>query len=223
MTSTGEDEGAGVVDLIARVIARRDDPSDLARATKFAAELLEREGLDGLARTDASALTSRLVTQGYRGGRAAGVALAAAFELGRRMVIAEARSPPRIAESADVAAWATPRLVKLTHEELWVLALDGRSRLRAARCVAKGGLHGLAARPPDVLRTALRADASAIVLVHNHPSGDPRPSPEDVAFTHAVAIAAQAVGVPLVDHVVVAREGFASVPSPSSSELEGDP
>jgi DNA repair protein RadC len=219
MTPSGEAEG--VVDLIARVIARRDDPAALARATKFAAELLEREGLDGLARTEGSALTARLVSQGYRGGRAAGIALAAAFELGRRMVVAQSRSPPRIADSEDVAKWATPRLAKLTHEELWVLALDGRSRLRAARCVAKGGLHGLAARPPDVLRIALRADASAIVLVHNHPSGDPRPSPEDVAFTNAVAAAAQAVGVPLVDHVVVAREGFASVPAFSSSE--GDP
>lgn len=221
MTPTGEAQG--VVDLIARVIARRDDPNDLARATKFAAELLEREGLDGLARAEASALTARLVAQGYRGGRAAGVALAAAFELGRRMVVAQSRSPPRIADSADVAEWATPRLAKLTHEELWVLALDGRSRLRAARCVAKGGLHGLAARPPDVLRHALRADASAIVLVHNHPSGDPTPSAEDVVFTHAVAVAAQAVGVPLVDHVVVAREGFASVPATSLASPEGDP
>lgn len=216
MTPTSEAEG--VVDLIARVIARRDDPADLARATRFAAELLEREGLDGLAHVEATALTSRLVSQGYRGGRAAGVALAAAFELGRRLAVAQARSPPRIAQSSDVAAWAGPRLAQLTHEELWVLALDGRSRLRAARCVAKGGLHGLAARPPDVLRVALRADASAIVLVHNHPSGDPKPSPEDVAFTNAVAIAAQAVGVPIVDHVVVAREGFASVPLVSPSE-----
>lgn len=218
MTPTGETHG--VVDLIARVIARRDDPGDLARATKFAADLLEREGLDGLAHVEAGALTSRLVAQGYRGGRAAGVALAAAFELGRRLAVVQARSPPRIAQSADVAAWALPRLAHLAHEELWVLALDGRSRLRAARCVAKGGLHGLAARPPDVLRVALRADASAIVLVHNHPSGDPKPSPEDVAFTRAVGIAAHAVGVPLVDHVVVAREGFASVPPRSPSEEE---
>ena len=218
MTPTGEAEG--VVDLIARVIARRDDPADLARATKFAAELLEREGLDGLARAEAGALTARLVAQGYRGSRAAGVALAAAFELGRRMVIEEARSPPRIADTAEVARWATPRLAKLTHEELWVLALDGRSRLRAARCVAKGGLHGLATRAPDVLRAALRADASAIVLVHNHPSGDPRPSPEDIDFTHSVGVAAQAVGIPLVDHVVVALDGFASVPWSPSDSLE---
>jgi len=211
-------EGQGVVDLIARVIARREDPSDLARATKFAAELLEREGLEGLARAEASALTSRLVAQGYRGGRAAGVALAAAFELGRRLAIAESRAPPRLVCNVDVAEWAAPRLAKLTHEELWVLALDGQSRLRAARCVAKGGLHGLAARASDVLRAALRADASAMVLVHNHPSGDPKPSVEDIMFTRSVAMAAQAVGVPLVDHVVVAREGFASVPCPSSEE-----
>lgn len=217
MTTATEGGGEGVVDLIARVIARRDDPTDIARATKFAAELLEREGLDGLARCEPSLLTSQLVARGYRGGRAAGAALAAAFELGRRMAVEQSRAPPRIACSEDVAAWATPRLATQAHEELWVLALDGRSKLRAARLVAKGGLHGLGARAADVLRIALRADASAIVLVHNHPSGDPTPSAEDLAFTDAVAVAAQAVGVPLVDHVVVAREGFASVPTSRST------
>jgi DNA repair protein RadC len=67
-------------------------------------------------------------------------------------------------------------------------------------------------RAADPLRLALRAAASGFVLVHNHPSGDPTPSAEDVTFTRRVADAASVVGVPLLDHVVVAREGFASVP-----------
>lgn len=67
-------------------------------------------------------------------------------------------------------------------------------------------------RPADPLRYALRAAASGFVLVHNHPSGDPTPSVEDVSFTRRVAAAAAVVGVPLLDHVVVTREGFSSVP-----------
>ena len=141
-------------------------------------------------------------------------ALAAAFELGRRVELARARSLQRLGSPADVVAWATPRLGTLTHEELWVLGLDGRGHLRGARCVAKGGLHGAAVRASDTLRAALRLDASAFVLVHNHPSGDPTPSKEDVALTAQIAAASSVIGVPLLDHIVVARGTFASVGVP---------
>ena len=92
-----------------------------------------------------------------------------------------------------------------------VLCLDGRHGLRAARRVASGGIHGLHVGVRDVLRIALREAASAIVLVHNHPSGDPTPSDEDVAFTKAVIEGAAAVGTPLLDHVVVARQRCSSI------------
>ena len=94
---------------------------------------------------------------------------------------------------------------------MWVLSLDGRNRLRGERRVAQGGLHGCAVAARDILRAALTDAASAFVLVHNHPSGDPRPSPEDVAMTAAVARAATVVGVPLVDHVVVSDGRHASM------------
>ena len=93
-----------------------------------------------------------------------------------------------------------------------MLAFDGRGHLRAARCIAKGGLHGASVRAADPLRAALRVDASAFVLVHNHPSGDPTPSHEDVVLTAQIARAAEIVGVALLDHVVVTRGGFACVP-----------
>src|SRR5258708_6677875 len=110
-----------------------------------------------------------------------------------------------------VDAWARSRLVPLDHEELWLLALDGRNGLRSARRVASGGLHGMHVTARDPLRLALREGASAFVLVHNHPSGDPTPSDEDVSFTRNIAAGAAIVGVPLVDHVVVARDGFKSI------------
>ncbi|HEY6459601.1 MAG TPA: JAB domain-containing protein, partial [Polyangiaceae bacterium] len=131
---------------------------------------------------------------------------AAAIELGRRVTFAASLdASPKLPNREAVETWARPRLATLDHEELWVLALDGRHGLRAARRVASGGIHGLHVTARDPLRIALREAASAFVLVHNHPSGDPTPSDEDVAFTRAVAEGAAAIGTPLVDHVVVAR------------------
>lgn len=183
-------------------------------ATEVSSALIcDLGGIGGLARATVDEIEEHLA-QGPRlrmTPRACARRVAAAFELGRRAAN-DSLSPTSIASSADVAAWASTRLGGLDHEELWLLALDGRSRLRAIRCVAKGGLHGMGVRPADPLRLALRAAASGFVLVHNHPSGDPTPSAEDVAFTRRVAAAAAVVGMPLLDHVVVAREGFSSVP-----------
>jgi DNA repair protein RadC len=105
-----------------------------------------------------------------------------------------------------VRGWAT-----LDHEELWLLLLDGRNGLRAARRVASGGIHGLHVSVRDVLRIALREAASAFILVHNHPSGDPTPSGEDQTFTAAVTEGANLVGCPLLDHVIVARQRASSM------------
>lgn len=143
------------------------------------------------------------------GGRGA-VRVAGAFELARRAARERARPRPRLPHASAVASWAS-WLVLLDHEELWVLALDGRNRLRSSRRAAMGGLSGVHVAVRDVLRTALRDGASAFVLVHNHPSGDPTPSDDDVRFTEVVAEGARTVGLPLLDHVVVAQDGHVSV------------
>jgi DNA repair protein RadC len=174
----------------------------------LAAMLIEEHGgLSGLARTGLGELMDRAGV-----GMAKGARLAAAIELGRRVAFAASfEASTKLPDRDAVEVWARPRLGAIDHEELWVLALDGRHGLRAARRVASGGIHGLHVAPRDVLRVALREAASAIVLVHNHPSGDPAPSGEDVAFTHAVAHAARVVGTPLLDHVVVARRRASSL------------
>jgi DNA repair protein RadC len=138
--------------------------------------------------------------------------LAAAFEVGRRVSVGQLCDDREVVGSfASVAAWARPRLAALEHEEVWLLMLDGRNGLKSTARVAQGGLHGCALTPRDVLRPPLRDGASAIVLVHNHPSGDPVPSQEDVEMTRAIARAADVVGVPLLDHIVVARGGASSL------------
>lgn len=174
----------------------------------LAAQLLEAEGgLVGLVKASPHALAQR---RGIGPGKAA--RLSAALELGRRAQIGAlgARSIS-VRGYEDVVAWAKPRLATLDHEEVWLFALDAQNGVKSVRRISQGGVHGCALTTRDVLAPALRDSASAIVLVHNHPSGDPKPSPEDVAMTRAVAEACEVVGVPLFDHVVVARGGACSL------------
>ena len=190
-------------ELVALILGtgRPGEPVDVLSV----ALLHEHGGIWGLARAGPGALSLRAGL-----GRAKGARVAAALELGRR---AAQRPPPRwrFPDSRAVDAWARPHLVALDHEELWVLALDGAHGLRGAHRVAMGGLHGVHVSPCDPLRAALREGASAFVLVHNHPSGDPTPSRQDIEFTARMEQAAQIVATPLVDHVIVARDGYQSL------------
>jgi len=174
----------GDADLLAIILGTGGGRAPLATLT--ATLLEEHGGVGGLLRLGIGELAE------HRGvGPAKAARLAAAIEIGRRAVqAASLEASPRLPDRAAVIAWARPPLATLDHEELWVLALDGRHGLRAARRVASGGIHGLHVGVRDVLRVALREAASAMVMVHNHPSGDPTPSDEDVTFTRAVAEAA---------------------------------
>jgi DNA repair protein RadC len=195
----------GDADLLSIILGTGGGGAPLAALSGTLLE--EHGGVGGLLRASVGQLAE------HRGiGPAKAARLAAALELGRRAVqVATLDASPRLPDGEAVVRWARPRLATLDHEELWVLALDGRHGLRAARRVASGGIHGLHVGVRDVLRVALREAASAIILVHNHPSGDATPSDEDVAFTKAVAEGATVVGTPLIDHVVIARQRASSM------------
>jgi DNA repair protein RadC len=170
---------------------------------RVAAGLLEDTGgLDGLARLGPAAIAEHAGV-----GPVKALRVAASLELGRRAARRAARDLGPLTSSAAVAARLTPDLAPLRHEELWLVCLDGRNHVRAIRRVAQGGLHSCVIAPGDILRCALYEAASAIVLVHNHPSGDASPSAEDVAMTRRVADAAEMLGMPLVDHVILTPQG----------------
>jgi DNA repair protein RadC len=192
-------ESLGDAELVSIVLGRGRGGTP---ASVLAARLLEDcSGVAGIARAGLGQLSRHAGLGIERSTR-----LAAAIELGRRASFAASIGPSvRLPHRAAIEAWAMPRLSALDHEELWALALDGRHGLRAARRVASGGIHGLHVSPRDALRVVLREAASCFVLVHNHPSGDPTPSDEDRAFTRAACLAATVVGIPMLDHVVVAR------------------
>lgn len=91
------------------------------------------------------------------------------------------------------------------HEQVWCVMLDAKNELMGVIRLAEGGLHGCALRPSDVLRPVLCAGASGFCLIHNHPSGDPRPSNADREMTRCIQAAAETVGLYFLDHVVVTR------------------
>jgi len=177
-------------------------------ATSIACSLLaDLGGLERLERVGPYRLSEQ-----HGVGRVKATRLLAAIELGRRVALRALSDDRSVMGSFEsVAAWARPRLGGLDHEEVWLLSLDGKNGLRSARRIGLGGLHGCALRPADVLRPALEDAASGIVLVHNHPSGDPTPSLADVELTRTLVEACQLVGLYLLDHVVVARSGAESL------------
>lgn len=92
----------------------------------------------------------------------------------------------------------------LPHEEVMAIFLNGRNKIIGKSLLAMGGLHGCALTPQDVFRAAITANATAIILGHNHPSGDPTPSAEDVALTKKVREVGEVLGITLHDHLVIA-------------------
>ncbi|MGQ4597382.1 RadC family protein [Nocardia sp. R6R-6] len=178
-----------------------------ASALDLAAELLvEHDGLAGLASARPEELSRRAGI-----GVAKAAAIVAAFHLGAR-----ARGRPdtslQLTSAADVAAAARPQFTGARVERLLVLVCDTQNRLRHRVFVAEGAVDQVAVPVREILNTVLRHDGRAFAVVHNHPSGDPSPSPEDRRATTILAEAAHTVGLRFLDHVVIAGETWASAP-----------
>jgi len=198
-------------DLLALLLSNgRDGP----RAKQLASVLLDDfGGLSGLGRLAHERLGSI--------GPMPSLRLAAAFEIGVRCL--ERMAPPiTVRCSADIVPLLGPRLSRSLHEQVWLVALDSRNRLIARRRVAEGGLHGCAVQPSDVLRVALCLGASCFILVHNHPGGDPTPSRQDVHLTERLCEAASRIGVPMLDHVIVAADEHRSLLDLGIINVPGD-
>jgi DNA repair protein RadC len=163
-------------------------------------------GLAGLARRSPA-----VIAEADGIGTAKALRVGAAVELGRRALAERQTARTKLACSREVYEAMVVRMAPLDHEEMFLIALDGQNGARSVRRIAQGGLHGCSVSARDILRVALMEAASAMVLVHNHPSGDPTPSPEDIAMTRTVAEAAHVIGIPLLDHVIVGCSGFASM------------
>ncbi len=144
-------------------------------------------------------------------GPAKGATLLAALELSRRLAARRLRPGDPIRGPEDVFRHFHPRLRHARRERFLLLLLDGRHRVLREVLVSEGTLTASLVHPREVFRPALQEAAAAVVLVHNHPSGDPTPSREDREVTDRLIEAGELLGIPVLDHVVVAERGFRSL------------
>lgn len=165
----------------------------------------QQRGIPGLARLGLGELAA---LPGLGHGKAC--RLVGAFELGRRIVERPLLRGARIGSSRDLDAALRPRLGALDVEQFLVIPLDARNRVLAEVRVGMGSTTYCPVAPADVFRAALREAAAGIVVAHNHPSGDPSPSPEDVDLTIRLVRAGEVIGIRVLDHVIIARDGFFS-------------
>jgi DNA repair protein RadC len=143
-------------------------------------------------------------------GRIKAARVAAALELGRRVAMETEPPPDRIRGPGDVQRYYGPRLRDLAVEEFHVLALGSQSQILADLLITRGILNSSLVHPREVFRAAIAEAAAGIIVVHNHPSGDPTPSADDRAVTRQLVDAGRVLDVPVYDHVVVGGERYVS-------------
>lgn len=202
------EHGAGVLgdaELIAIILRSGmagENVVDMARG------LLESVGnLGGLARADARSL---MRTRGL--GPAKAAQLAAAIELGRRVQQVDPGSRASLRSPESVFALLGPRVHGKTKEELFVLALDMKGRLLGSVApVTGGGVNAVGVRTAEVFREAMIVEAVSVILAHNHPSGDPKPSPQDIAVTRDLIAAGELLDIHVQDHVILGQGSFVSM------------
>lgn len=143
-------------------------------------------------------------------GRARAASICAAIALGRRADHPSLSPGAPITDASQVYRHFHARLAALKQERFYILLLDGKGRLMRELRVSEGTLTASLVHPREVFRYALREAAASVILVHNHPSGDPSPSAEDEALTRRLKAAGELLGVRVLDHVVIGRRRWLS-------------
>ncbi len=168
--------------------------------------LTQWDGLGGLARVSFAELCA---THGV--GEAKASQIKAALELGRRLVAALPGERPQITRPDDVAGLLLTEMSLLERESLRVVLLNTKNLVLGIREVYRGTVDSARVRPAEVFRDAVRETCPALVVVHNHPSGDPTPSPDDIAVTRDLIAAGALLGIEVLDHIVIGGGRFVSM------------
>ncbi len=147
--------------------------------------------------------------------RGLGVAKAAqvkaALELGKRLMVASPEERPQVKSPADVANLLLLEMGFLEQEHLRVVLLDTKNRVLGMPTIYMGSLNTSVLRVGELFREAIRANCAAVIVVHNHPSGDPTPSPEDVRITQHIVEAGNLLDVEVLDHLVIGQQRYVSL------------
>ena len=157
-----------------------------------------------------SRMSHKELTQFKGMGPAKAVTLAAALELGRRRRESEAAQKVKISSSKDAFEYLAPLLSDLTHEEFWILLLNRANKVIGKHRVGAGGFTGTVADPRIIFKTALEHSAVALILSHNHPSGNLKPSMEDINLTKKLNEAGKFLDIPILDHLIIGESSYYS-------------
>jgi DNA repair protein RadC len=180
-------KGENVARLSERLLKQFGDLKSIARAS--VAELIKIKGI----------------------GETKAIQIKAALELGKRLTVASPDERPVIRSPADAANLLLAEMSLLEQEHMRVVLLDTRNRVIDAPTIYKGNLNTAIVRMGELFREAIRQNCASIIVVHNHPSGDPSPSPEDVRVTEEMVKAGQLLDIEVLDHLVIGGQKFVSL------------
>ena len=176
-------------------------------ALDLAGDALARlDGLDGLARASGPELEA---IPGIGPVRAA--QLAAAFELGRRAVVDWPSGRWTIRCPRDIADRLVLQMGRLEREELRVVLLNAKNVVLSTSTVYQGNVSTALVRIGELFRDAVRQHAAGVIVIHNHPSGDPSPSPDDLSLTAEAVAAGRLLDIPVLDHLIIGHDAFVSL------------
>ncbi len=176
-------------------------------AVELAKQIMQdnNQSLHNLARQNVKAL------QKFKGiGEAKAITLVSALELGRRRKVGDVNIKPQIKSSEDVYNYLQGDLADLSHEEFWILLLNRANRIEKKIRISTGGVSGTIADPKLIYKYALENLASSIILVHNHPSGNTKPSEADCSLTKRLCEAGTFLETPVLDHVIICNHTWYS-------------
>jgi DNA repair protein RadC len=168
--------------------------------------LNDNHGLIGLYRTSYLELCDQ-----HGIGPAKAAQLLAAIELGKRIALADKDIQRTIHGPQDVYDELVYDMLALDQEELRVLIMDTRNHILEIEAIYRGSVNSSQVRIAEVFKGAIRKNATSIIIVHNHPSGDPSPSPEDIALTRAIIQAGKLLDIDVLDHIVIGHKQFVSM------------
>lgn len=165
-----------------------------------------RDNLNELAQLSIADLCKR-----FKGiGEAKAITIMAALEIGKRRKTSEILERKKITSSLDLFDLFEPQLVDLPHEEFWIGLLNGANKVIEIKRLTQGGSRQTVVDIPMLLKMALEKSAQALVVAHNHPSGQNRPSHEDEQITRRIKTGCEAIGITLLDHIIIAKGQYYS-------------
>lgn len=176
-------------------------------ALRLAEQLLAHfDGLPGLARASINELAT---VKGI--GKAKAAEIKAALEMGRRLMAATPTERAKVTSPADAANLLMSEMMLLEQEQLRVILLNTRNEVLGMPTIYQGSLNTSVVRVAELFREAIRANAAALIVAHNHPSGDPSPSPEDINVTRQLVKAGDLLDISVLDHIIIGQRRFVSL------------